>query len=39
MNENDQRNIKDFFDHRKLVLERIQLSLKKEKERKKGKKP
>lgn len=37
MNDNDRRNIKDFYDHRKLVLEKIQQALRQEKERKRKK--
>lgn len=31
MDDNDRRNIQDFFDHRKLVLERIKRSIEQEK--------
>lgn len=34
MNDNDRRNIKDFYDHRAEVLKRIQAALKRQKQAK-----
>lgn len=33
MNDNDQRNIEDFYDHRAEVLKRIQAALKEQKKK------
>lgn len=38
MDDNDRRNIKDFYAHRKLVLERIKRSIEQEKKKKERKK-
>lgn len=35
MNDNDRRNVKDFYDHRALVLKNIQRDLANQKKRKK----
>ncbi len=35
MDDNDRRNIKDFYAHRKLVLERIKRSIEQEKKERK----
>lgn len=38
MNDNDRRNINDFYDHRALVLKRIQQALEVERQQKKKRK-